>query len=94
MMELFDPQMAKIIRLISDQVEAAARKNAKIDVSISVQWNVSESDGQATLPRWGVRRLALSQLSDQGVVCVKGYSVWNSSSMVRTNNRDDRSKLT
>jgi hypothetical protein len=37
MMELFDPQIIKIIRLISDQVEAAARKNAKIDVSISVQ---------------------------------------------------------
>ena len=35
MVELFSPQIERIIKLIQDQVDAAARKNAKIDVSLA-----------------------------------------------------------
>jgi hypothetical protein len=34
MAELFEPQISEIIMLLSQQVDAAARNNAKIDVSL------------------------------------------------------------
>jgi hypothetical protein len=83
MMELFDPQIDRIIKLISDQVEAAARKNAKIDVSIAIRWNFVKSNDLATLPRRWLRGLALPQLSGQGVVRLKSYPMWHSRCMVR-----------
>ena len=84
MVELFSPQIERIIKLIQDQVDAAARKNANIDVSLAFQQTEFFANLRilATLPRRRFWRLAISCFAHQRLVCGEGDSVRINSSMV------------
>jgi hypothetical protein len=68
MLEMFDPLIDEIIKLVESQVAAASKKGEKIHVGTHFEFVAFTDISLATLPRRWLWRIAISQSQNEGMV--------------------------